>query len=62
MISILIPTYNIVSDLSKKIERYSNDDALRQKITIKVIDKSFNLTIFAEFIINKIFNFDKKFF
>ena len=62
MFSILIPTYNIVSDLSKKIERYSNDDALRQKITIKVIDKSFNLTIFAEFIINKIFNFDKKFF
>ena len=62
MFSILIPTYNIVSDLSKKIESYSNDDALRQKITIKVIDKSFNLTIFAEFIINKIFNFDKKFF
>ena len=62
MFSILIPTYNIVSNLSKKIESYSNDDALRQKITIKVIDKSFNLTIFAEFIINKIFNFDKKFF
>ena len=62
MFSILIPTYNNFSDLTKKIERYSNDDALRQKITIKVIDKSFNLTIFAEFIINKIFNLIRNFF
>ena len=60
-----IVTYNDISDLSKKIEKYSNDDALRQKIAKKGRDKYFkyfNSTIVAEFIINKTFNINKKYF
>jgi glycosyltransferase involved in cell wall biosynthesis len=60
-----IVTYSDINDLSKKIEKYSNDDALRQKIAKKGKDKYFkffNSTIIAEFIINKTFNIDKKYF
>ena len=58
-------TYNDISDLSKKIEKYSNDDSLRQKIAKKGRDKYFkyfNSTIIAEFIIYKTFNFNKTYF
>jgi hypothetical protein len=58
-------TYNNISDLSKKIEKYSNDDSLRQKIAKKGRDKYFkyfNSTIIAEFIIYKTFNFNKTYF
>ena len=60
-----IITYKNISDLSKKIEKYSNDDALRMKIAKKGRDKYFkffNSTIIAEFIINKTFNVDKKYY
>jgi len=60
-----IVTYGDINDLSKKIEKYSNDDALRQKIAKKGRDKYFkyfNSTTVAEFIINKSFNVNKKYF
>ena len=60
-----VVTYKDINDLSKKIEKFSNDDELRQKIAKKGRDKYFkffNSTIVAEFIINKTFNIDKKYF
>ena len=60
-----IITYSNINDLSKKIEKYLNDDALRQKIAKKGRDKYFkffNSTIVAEFIINKSLNINKKYF
>ena len=60
-----VVTYKNINDLSKKIEKYSNDDALRQKIAKKGRDKYFkyfNSTTIAEFIIYKTFNFNKKYF
>jgi glycosyltransferase involved in cell wall biosynthesis len=60
-----IVTYSDLNDLSKKIEKYSNDDALRQKIAKKGRDKYFkffNSTIVAEFIINKSLNINKNYF
>tara|TARA_B110000037_G_scaffold41553_1_gene51385 strand:+ start:6 stop:662 length:657 start_codon:yes stop_codon:yes gene_type:complete len=60
-----IVTYSNINDLSKKINKYSNDDALRQKIAKKGRDKYFkffNSTIVAEFIISKSLNINKKYF
>jgi hypothetical protein len=60
-----VVTYKNINDLSKKIEKFSNDDELRQKIAKKGRDKYFkffNSTIVAEFIINKTFNIDKMYF
>jgi glycosyltransferase involved in cell wall biosynthesis len=60
-----IVTYTDLNDLSKKIEKFSNDDALRQKIAKKGRDKYFkffNSTIIADFIITKTFNIKKKYF
>ena len=60
-----IITYKNVIDLSKKIEKYSNNDSLRQKIAKKGRNKYFkyfNSTVTAEFIINKTFNIPKKYF
>ena len=60
-----IVTYNNIKDLSKKIEKYSNDDVLRQKIAKRGHDKYFkyfNSTIIAEFIINKTFNISKRYY
>jgi len=60
-----IITYTDVNDLSKKIEKFTNDDALRQKIAKKGRNKYFkffNSTIIANFIIAKTFNINKKFF
>ena len=57
--------YKNINDLSRKIEKYSNDDALRQKIAKKGRNKYFkyfNSTIVAEFIINKTFNINKKYY
>jgi len=57
--------YKDINDLAKKITKYSNDDALRQKIAKKGRDKYFkffNSTIVAEFIINKTFNINKRYF
>ena len=54
-----IITYNNVSDLSEKIDKYSNDEKLRKKIAKKGRDKYFkyfNSTIIADFIIKKTFN------
>jgi glycosyltransferase involved in cell wall biosynthesis len=60
-----IITYNNINDLSKKIEKYSMDDVLRQKIAKKGREKYFkffNSTIVAEYIINKSLNINKKYF
>ena len=60
-----VVTYKDINDLSKKIEKFSNYDELRQKIAKKGRDKYFkffNSTIVAEFIINKTFNINKKYF
>ena len=60
-----IITYKNINDLSKKIEKYANNDALRMKIAKKGRDKYFkyfNSTIIAEFIINKTYNINKKYF
>ncbi len=57
--------YKDINDLAKKITKYSNDDVLRQKIAKKGRDKYFkffNSTIVAEFIINKTFNINKRYF
>ena len=60
-----IVTYSGINDLSKKIEKYSNNDSLRQKIAKKGKNKYFkffNSTVVAEFMINKTFKIKKKFF
>ena len=60
-----IITYTNLNDLSKKIKKFSNDDALRQKIAKKGRDKYFkffNSTVIADFIIAKTFNIKKKYF
>ena len=60
-----IVTYSNINDLSKKIKKYSNDDALRQKIAKKGRSKYFkffNSTIVANYLINKTYNINKKFF
>ena len=60
-----IVTYSDINDLSKKIEKFSNNDALRQKIAKKGRDKYFkffNSNVIADFIIAKTFNINKKFF
>ena len=49
----------------KKIEKFSNDDELRQKIAKKGRDKYFkyfNSTAIAEFIINRTYGIDKKYY
>jgi len=58
-----IITYKNVSDLSEKIDKYSNDDKLRKKIAKKGRDtyfKHFNSTIIADFIIKKTFSIKHK--
>jgi glycosyltransferase involved in cell wall biosynthesis len=60
-----IVTYKDINDLSQKIIKYSNNDALRQKIAKKGRDKYFkyfNSTIVADFIIKKTFKIDKLYF
>ncbi len=60
-----IVLYKNISDLSEKIVKYSNENSLRNKIARKgrtKYFKYFNSTIVAEFIINKTFNSDKKYF
>ena len=60
-----IITYNDINDLTKKILKYTNNDKLRRRISKKGRDKYFkyfNSTIIAEFIINKTYNIDKKYF
>ena len=60
-----IITYKNLSDLSEKIMKYSTDDKLRKKIAKNGRDKYFkyfNSQIIAEFIINKTFQFNKKYF
>jgi len=57
--------YNNVSDLSEKIVKYSNDNKLRNKIAQKgriKYFKYFNSTVVAEFIINKTFGVNKKYY
>ena len=58
-------TYKNIDDLSKKIIKYSNNNKLRQKISKKGRDKYFkyfNSTIVADFIINKTFGINKKYY
>jgi glycosyltransferase involved in cell wall biosynthesis len=60
-----IVTYTNLNDLSKKIEKFSNNNQLRQKIAKNGRDKYFkffNSTIVANFIVNKTFNSNKKFY
>ena len=60
-----IITYDDINDLTKKILKYTNNDKLRRRISKKGRDKYFkyfNSTIIAEFIINKTYNIDKKYF
>jgi len=57
--------YDNIDDLSKKIIKYSNNDKLRQKIAKNGRNKYFkyfNSTIVAEFIINKTYNINKKYY
>ena len=57
--------YKNISDLSEKIVKFSNDNKLRNKIASKgraKYFKYFNSTIIAEFIINKTFDYDKKYY
>tara|TARA_B110000971_G_scaffold169310_1_gene173793 strand:- start:711 stop:2813 length:2103 start_codon:yes stop_codon:yes gene_type:complete len=57
--------YKDIIDLSKKIIKYSNNNKLRQKIAKKGRDKYFkyfNSTIIANFIVNKTYNVNKKYF
>ncbi len=57
--------YRNVNDLSEKIVKYSNDNALRNKIARngqKKYFKYFNSTNIAEFIINKSFGIKKRYF
>jgi len=60
-----IVLYKDVSDLSEKIEHYSNDDKSRISIAKngrKKYFKYFNSTIVADYIICKTFNLNKKFY
>ena len=60
-----IVLYKNISDLSEKIIKYSNDNKLRNKVAIKGREKYFkyfNSTIIAEFILNKTFNNNKKYY
>ena len=60
-----IITYTDINDISKKIEKFTNDNVLRQKIAKKGRDKYFkffNSTVIGDFIIAKTFNINKKFF
>ncbi len=60
-----IITYNNISDLSKKIIKYSNNNNLRKKIAKNGRDKYFkyfNSEVVAEFIINKTFGNNKRYF
>ena len=60
-----IVLYKNVNDLSEKIIKYSNDNKLRNYIAKKGREKYFkyfNSTIIADFIINKTFEKDKKFY
>tara|TARA_B110000008_G_C16786647_1_gene490930 strand:- start:225 stop:878 length:654 start_codon:yes stop_codon:yes gene_type:complete len=60
-----IVIYNNISDLSEKIIKYSNDNKLRNKIAFKgkkKYFKHFNSTIVADYIINKTFSGNKKYF
>ena len=60
-----IVLYNNKSDLSEKIIKYSNDNKLRSTIAKNGKAKYFryfNSTIVADFIINKTFGINKKYF
>ena len=60
-----IITYSSISDLSESIIKYSKDDKLRKNIAYKGRNKYFkffNSKIIAEFIINKTFKINKKYF
>ena len=57
--------YKNISDLSDKIEHYSNDDKERNYIAKKgraKYFKYFNSTIIANYILNKTFDIKKKFY
>ena len=60
-----VVTYTNLNDLSKKITKYSNNNDLRKKIAKKGRNKYFkyfNSTIIAEFLINKIYKVNKKYY
>ena len=60
-----IVLYKNISDLSEKLIKYSNDNKLRCSIAKKGRDKYFkyfNSTIIADFIINKTFKTNKKYY
>ena len=60
-----IVTYKNITDLSIKIKKYLNNDKLRIKIAKSgraKYFKYFNSTIIADFIINRTFNTNKKFY
>ena len=60
-----IVIYKNIDDLSKKILKYTENDSLRQKISKKGREKYFkyfNSTTIAEFIINRTYNIDKKYY
>ena len=57
--------YSDLNDLSKKINYFINNDHIRRKIAKKGRDKYFkyfNSKIVAEFILNKTFHIEKKYF
>ena len=60
-----VVVYKNINDLSKKILKYSENDSLRQIISKKGREKYFkyfNSTIIAEFIINRTYSIDKKYY
>ena len=60
-----IVIYKNIDDLSKKILKYTENDNLRQKISKKGREKYFkyfNSTAIAEFIINRTYGIDKKYY
>ena len=60
-----IITYNNTSDLSEKIIKYTQDNHQRKKIARKgrkKYFKYFNSKIIADFIINKTYGINKKYF
>ncbi len=60
-----VVTYTDLNDLSKKIDKYSNNNDLRRKIAKKGRNKYFkyfNSTIIAEFLINKTYKVNKKYY
>jgi glycosyltransferase involved in cell wall biosynthesis len=60
-----IVIYKNIDDLSKKILKYAENDNLRQKISKKGREKYFkyfNSTTIAEFIINRTYSIDKKYY